>query len=148
MRNNILALDPGKKTGWALASFKTDGSVYFQSGEQTFLENASFVHTTAASTGDELSVVSESFTITVNTAKNTQATWSLELIGIYRYLSLAYCREDLTLQAPAAAKRFSSDDRLRAMGWYTPGKGHANDAARHLMLYMVTRKWWDDRLAV
>ena len=145
MRNNILALDPGKKTGWAAYDFTTKR---FVSGEDDFITNARRVHAIAAELNDELSIVSESFTITVNTAKNTQATWSLELIGVYRYLSLAYCREDLTLQAPAAAKRFSSDDRLRAMGWYTPGKGHANDAARHLMLYLVTRKWWDDRLAV
>ena len=145
MRNNILALDPGKKTGWAAYDFTTKR---FVSGEGDFITSARRAHAIAAEHNDELSIVSESFTITVNTAKNTQATWSLELIGVYRYLSLAYCREDLTLQAPAAAKRFSSDDRLRAMGWYTPGKGHANDAARHLMLYLVTRKWWDDRLAV
>jgi hypothetical protein len=39
---------------------------------------------------------------------------------------------------PSQAKGFATDDKLKAAGWYLPGKGHANDASRHLLLACVT----------
>jgi hypothetical protein len=95
----------------------------------------------ASKHGANLILVSESFRITMQTAKNTQAPWSLELIGVARMVSRLYTGRELHMQDPSAAKRFSSDAKLKHMGWYQPNKGHANDAARHLLLTLATRGW-------
>lgn len=152
VRRFILALDPGKKTGLASYDRETDT---FRSGEADFDETCNYLMQPAAMFHPDvmhevnhgtLDIVSESFLITVNTAKNTQATWSLELIGVARMVSHLYGRQPLVLQAPAAAKRLMSDDMLKTLDWYKPGKGHANDAARHLGMFMLGRKWMDDRI--
>ena len=40
-------------------------------------------------------------------------------------------------QTPAEAKSFGTNDKLRALGWYEGGEGHADDAARHLLVALV-----------
>lgn len=148
MRRHVLALDPGKTTGWASYDRETNE---FKSGQTDYDETCRLLlhpeelYTSALSAHD-FDIVSESFIITVNTAKNTQATWSLELIGVARMISRLFSEQELVLQAPSAAKRLCSDDLLKALGWYVPGKGHANDAARHLGLFMMGRGWMDDRI--
>ena len=136
----VAAFDPGKLTGWALYDRETEE---FDSGQTNFDETCNLVFALGQKHLATLLVVSESFIITQATAKNSQAPWSLELIGVMRYASRMYTRRDLVTQAPATAKRFSSDERLKQMGWHRPGKGHANDAARHLLVTLATRGWLD-----
>ena len=126
----ILAIDPGKRTGWAelrhglFSSGQTDGDDYLVWLGEALSEGI-----------DPTAVVIEDFIYTEQTAKKTRQTWSTEAIGVVRFL----CRKHgipLTIQTPADAKRFSTDAKLRTMDWYRPSKGgHANDAARHLLLY-------------
>lgn len=143
MRNRILALDPGKTTGWA--TWSAEG--VFESGQMDYDETCSLLYEVAGDAQPHgIDIVSEAFIITVNTAKNTQASWSLELIGVARSVSRRWCGQDIFLQQPAAAKRMMSDDMLKVLDWYKPGKGHANDAARHLGLYMLTHGWMDNRI--
>lgn len=41
----------------------------------------------------------------------------------------------LVFHAPGPAKKIAPDSLLRRLGWYTPGgDGHANDAARHIVM--------------
>jgi hypothetical protein len=42
-------------------------------------------------------------------------------------------------QNASDAKSFATDDLLRNVGWYVTGKGHAMDAARHLVLAVARR---------
>lgn len=42
------------------------------------------------------------------------------------------------LQTPADAKTFSTNDKLRKVGFYRPNMDHARDAARHLLLYLCS----------
>ena len=83
-------------------------------------------------------VICESFIITPQTGKNTQAPWSLENIGIVRF----FCSKagiQLVFQTPAQAKRLASDEILKAAGMHSPSKGgHQNDAARHVAYYLMT----------
>lgn len=44
---------------------------------------------------------------------------------------------DYREQRPAEAKRFATNDKLRALGWYEGCEGHADDAARHLLVALV-----------
>ena len=147
MRQYILALDPGKTSGWAAYNCETRE---FKSGQTDYDETCRMLVNMSAFEQPllhtEVDIVSESFIITVNTAKNTQATWSLELIGVARMVSRRYGGQELVLQSPSAAKRLMSDELLKALEWYVPGKGHANDAARHLGLFLMSRGWMDDRV--
>jgi hypothetical protein len=141
----VLAVDPGKKTGLSLYA---QGSESLLTNELSFPETDEFVESVCQMHGEQLAVVCEKFTITAQTAKNTQAPWSLEEIGVCRYLAHKYGCEFASLQAPSSAKTFSTDARLKALGWWTPGKGHANDATRHLLLYLAGHGWWRDAVNV
>lgn len=141
-RRYVLGLDPGLMTGWALLDTQTDE---YQCGEWNWATAATGIEELAARYGADLAIACERFTITIQTAKDTQAPWSLELIGVSRYMAQKYGAE-FVLQQVASAKRFSADWRLKNLQWYVPGKSHARDAARHLLLYLVTRKWWKDCL--
>lgn len=141
---HVLAVDPGKKTGLSLWHVDDDRP---EVTELSWPEFPAYVEEVTAKYERDLAIACESFTITVQTAKHTQAPWSLEGIGVCRYLAGKYGCE-LTLQAPSSAKLFSSDDRLRQLGWWTPGRGHGNDATRHLLLYVVTRGWWSGAIAL
>ena len=83
-------------------------------------------------------VVCESFIITNATlTKSRGENWSLESIGALRFLCTQH-EVPFVLQTPARAKSFSTDEKLKRIGWHTAGKGHATDASRHLLLYAVS----------
>lgn len=136
----VMAVDPGKMTGVALFN----GTVHrsFELGiDAVFKELYRLVQSYLPAT-----VICEAFRITVQTAKNTQAPWSLELIGALRLTCLLF-DIPFVLQSPSDAKGFSTDDKLKAMEWYNPSKGgHQNDATRHLMAWLVRNNWYDPRL--
>lgn len=139
----IIGIDPGKKTGVGIWD-NIGGTDSFESYEMDVEEFwgwfIPFVHEHRAA-GRDVRLVCESFIITIHTAKNTQATWSLELIGLVKYVGFAYGCE-VTLQSPSVGKSFGTDGKLRLMGWWKKGAaGHANDAARHLVTYMANRKF-------
>jgi hypothetical protein len=132
----ILAVDPGKVTGWAMWG-TTDDEVpradqlpmtLFLSTAEALMDRGSFD-----------TVVVEDYLITAATLRKTRGelNWSLEQLGVLRWLARKYELRFVT-QRPADAKRFATDEKLRRLGWYrsTPG-GHANDALRHLLLYLA-----------
>jgi len=92
-------------------------------------------------------VVCENFFITRETAKKSQSPWSLKLIGVMDYLVAKYGQPAVVLQAPSDAKRFSTDARLKTLGWYKGSgsgyAGHADDASRHLLLYLAKQRLID-----
>lgn len=142
--SRVVVLDPGKTTGvvdWTAGHHAEPPTVTW--AELDFKGTCDKLLSIAAesvSTGNlDIIIICESFIITQQTAKNTQAPWSLELIGVARMISELYLGKPLILQQPSQAKRFSSDNRLKRMGWFWKGKGHANDAARHLLLFTATR---------
>lgn len=62
---------------------------------------------------------------------------ALEGIGALRFICTK-AGVPFELQSPADAKRFSTNDKLKRLGWYKPTRGgHANDALRHLLLGAV-----------
>jgi hypothetical protein len=144
--DTILALDPGQTTGWALWTFGNDPEKLGmpQSGQEDFTGTMRLMNN-VITTYPGAQIVAEMFIIGPNTVKKSQAPWSLEVIGCARWAALSTGRE-LKLQQASSAKRFSADWRLKQLSWYRPGKGHANDALRHLLLYMVSHGWWDQRI--
>lgn len=134
----ILAIDPGGKTGWAaygagppangFRGGEIGGDFEHQAGE---LGELFYKYTPAI-------VVCETYTITARTAQLSQQHEALMLIGMVRWF-VSRSGAQLFMQKPGTAKTFSTDSKLRAMNWWTttPG-GHANDAARHLLVWLAS----------
>lgn len=137
----VLGVDPGKKTGVALFDLLTETMV---NGWEVLDDRLGFLLEETIAEYHP-AVVSEAFVINTATVRNTQAHWSLEGIGIARYLSKKH-GVHFEVQAQSSAKRFATNERLHALGWYVPGKGHLADAQRQVLLYVTKHGWWHDAL--
>ena len=142
MRNDydhMLAVDPGLSTGWATYDTGDHESGQIK-GPMEFADwfNAYILDVVKDGTPD-FTVVSEAFIITVQTAKLSAAPWSLELIGVMRWICHTH-NIPFTIQKPSQAKKFSTDSKIKTVLWYKPGKGHANDASRHLLLRQINMR--------
>ena len=145
----ILSVDPGKATGMAL--FEYDGvndPVLVWSLELQQEEYAGPIRKTLEQY-PEVEVVCERFTISAQTAKNSQAPFSLEQIGILKQCLLDIDRptDDVYFQSPADAKAMFGNDKLKKLEyWHRGGEGHALDAIRHGLLRLVKTGWKPLRL--
>lgn len=138
---NIVAVDPGKNTGvayWQPGVRANDDPYLFKSDvwtEEQFYANIENLIEWA----DE--VVVERFTVTQGTlTKSRGENWSLEFIGVMRYLCHKHGRP-FELQLPTEAMSFATNDKLKKAGWHKKGVDHPNDAARHLMVYLLKKKY-------
>jgi hypothetical protein len=129
----IIACDPGKVTG--IATYWS-GSVSSMQ-EPTWYAIDRIWAMLGAPSMPVSTIVCEAYVVTAATLRKTRQYDALESIGALRWMANKHHIE-FVLQTPADAKRFADDAKLKAAGWYfpTPG-GHANDAARHLMLYLA-----------
>src|SRR3954447_25039318 len=131
----ILALDPGTTTGWASFTKPNERDGY-QSGQ---ISNGaigtwkSLDVSWALFGGEEPdTIVCESFQYRPHIDKAVLEP--VEVIGVVR----VYCWEHdikLVFQTPAQ-RMWWTDERLKSMGVYKPGNPHANDAMRHLLIYL------------
>lgn len=137
----LLAIDPGLMTGVCLIDLSDpEDPVKVWSKEVTIKEFHDNIESLISH--EETHVVIEDFKITVETGKLSDAPWSLELIGVVRYLCYLSGKV-LDLQLPSQ-KPFADNDKLRAVGfWHVGEAGHANDSLRHAMVWIVdrNRKW-------
>lgn len=131
----LIGIDPGKMTGVAILRPNSDTPEVYEMDTEVFF---AWVHNTLLQVGWTYDIVCEAFVISQRTVKSTSQTWSLELIGLLKWVSW-HKGHDFELQQASAAKKFATDARLKEFGWYTPGKGHANDACRHLLLHALKR---------
>jgi len=131
----LIGIDPGKMTGVAMWDASEGGTPHVMQLEvDPFF---SWVNTTLL-TGKKYDIICEAFVISQRTVKGSSQTWSLEHIGLLKWASWRMGHM-FTLQQASAAKKFSTNDRLKEFGWYTPGMDHANDACRHLLLHALKR---------
>lgn len=125
-----VALDPGKMTGICVYDHDTDE---WEAFAHSAGEAMPWLHKTLDG-GAVREVVSEDIVITQATAKKGQdVKWSLEQIGITRYLCYLY-GVPFELQQPNEAKGFCKDETLKALDLWTVGSDHARDATRHMVL--------------
>ena len=144
----ILSIDPGKATGMALFFAETGQEpVMLWSGEFQQEEYAKPIREALAFYGPEdgdLEIVCERFTINAQTAKKSQAPFSLEQIGILKQCLMDDGRaaDDIYFQSPADAKAMFPNEALKKLGyWHRGGEGHALDAIRHALLRLVKSGW-------
>lgn len=135
--NYLLSVDPGLATGAVLIDMRDpENPLPVWDAELTIQEVYVMIEDTIEKYGTELAIVWEDFHITVETAKKTPQPWSLHLIGVMLYFCWKYDIPCAT-QSPVR-KGFASNDKLRHVGfWHKGGEGHANDAFRHAMIYLV-----------
>jgi hypothetical protein len=131
-------MDPGLATGLAILHYSPEqGLSLVQSVEGDLRVVGEFCRAFLTTyTPDKAEVVAERFTITVATAKNSQAPWSLKVLGALDWLVWDHWSKDpdeyVHLQTAVEAKRLVTNDVLHKTGlWHRGGAGHANDAIRH-----------------
>jgi hypothetical protein len=131
----FIAIDPGKTVGTAM--YDTELNV-LTGQEVEFEDMGDWLNVQLATlVNQEVVVACERFTISSGTLRKTaDAHWAIEGIGITKYLAHCY-RRKLVLQLVGDAKGLSKDERLREVGWYIVGKGHATDAVRHVIYCMA-----------
>jgi hypothetical protein len=140
---DVIFFDPGKLTGWARL---TDGSV-FSSGEGDFLRAGRIARSHCchpeADEWDGMHLTEklvgwEQFNIMPQTWMMKGSQTAIEVIGMLRFVAED---EGATILPSISRQRKNmvSSELLQAFGWYRPGHGgHANDAARLLVSWLMT----------
>lgn len=138
-----LAVDPGTTTGLFMVDV---GETWFANAFpcqiKEPIEAAKFIRE-AAQIGLD-GIIMESFGIgnKTHTASRSGVNDALTLVGWLR-LTFDKCgwqfHTPLIEQMPAAGKTIS-DDVLRMFDWRRTGQRHANDAARHMIRYMLNTR--------
>lgn len=132
----LFAVDPGGTTGFAYYDEEAD---FFQSYQQEGYDDAAEIIWNMAVLNQPSAMICEAFVIRQNTHKLDAGAFNqtTDLIGACR---LTAFRNEIPFvrQTPAEAKSIATDAKIKALRWYraTPG-GHANDAARHLLCYLI-----------
>jgi hypothetical protein len=134
----VIAVDPGGTAGWAY-TWLTDtwDANNITAGQTPANEFCDWIADTPAFMMAGNLFVVEAFTITAATARVSAQPDALETIGVLKFLARRNGSR-LELQTPGAAKRFVSDKQLKSLGLWYPGKDHARDAIRHLVLGIVS----------
>jgi hypothetical protein len=142
-RYAVAGIDPGNTTGCFGAQIYIPGDGHHLWSLTTHLELKhaidvrewldNFIHRVET---PNLVVGIERFVITPRTSKLSRQPAALGIIGIMEEL----CQErrvSYRLQMKSEVVKLGSDVKLRKLGWYSPGQGHANDAARHALFALA-----------
>lgn len=137
----VLAIDPGKATGLAWVS--TEGEYGYAEVEGRFNLYAQVREW--ASTGAIPEIVIEDYTVDDQTANKSRQVDAWRIIG---YLEGVAEQNGwpFTIQ-DRGVRGFGSDAKLAALGWNPRTKGgHAREATRHLLTYLVRHHGGPDQL--
>lgn len=145
----VLALDPGGTTGWVLYTLKeetyglTEKWDEGQLGpEEHHVDLYMLINSLcmeALAQNDEFIVVCESFEFRQNRQRDNINLMSKEYIGVVKLIAQTL-GIPVVFQTAGAAKPFVTDQKLKAMLLYSTNQRHANDAKRHAVFYLVTKK--------
>lgn len=141
----LAAVDPGKVTGLSYLVITEEAISQPNAYELTVPEFFDhFPRTFELSDRDDLDlvIVCESFQISERTIKTALSLDALDIIGWLKGEQLYKRARPFYQQTPAQAKRFSTDEKLKTLGWFERTKdGHANDANRHLLAWLMSTDW-------
>lgn len=129
--------DPGQTTGAAV--YDIDGD-RFASGQYTNDELRTMVRDLIIRYGERLTVGWELYIQTPRPRPGSKAKHSHSAIAVIESLCTEYGVPVLKGQPSAARAYGNTVVFLRRLGWYAPGKQHANDAACHLYRYLLKQK--------
>ena len=125
----VMAVDPGKCTGYCYAAFK-DGELYYYPFQ--FYDDVDNFWDRLDAFGPS-HIVIEDFQFRKGRTAGV-SLFSVELIGVARLYEAKHHRVVLHKQQPAQGKGYYTDATLKALGLYKrDGNEHARDATRHLL---------------
>jgi hypothetical protein len=132
----ILAIDPGGTTGIAIVSFSNQTEPVVSHYEEVPDGLKGFIEWYKKSR-DSINwdiIVCETFTLRQNVKFP-----DLSPVYIIGALEAFESPNKIEWQSPAQ-KHLCDDKRLKIMNMHKPGKGHANDAIRHAIIYLRNKK--------
>jgi len=135
MPRHVMWLDPGKTTGWAMIHVDDDENPRFSADEGDFFHVCGVVDLHCKWYGSSLTVGYESYLGSGGTA-----SYSHEVIGATRYITSRW--DTRIICVPAAHRVIATNHVLKSLQWYQPGQGHANDATRHLVAWLLREGHW------
>lgn len=126
----VMWFDPGLTTGWAYLENDRE----FNSDQAPFEDIGSQLTTWAETLGPRLWVGWELYNVTQGGGKAGTPKYSLETIGMLKWICHAH---DVTVlkAVPSSNRKLGDELKLKRLGWRKPGKVHANDAAMHLLAW-------------
>ncbi len=129
----IVWADPGLTTG--LASYDM-GPMLFSSGQyakEALLKRLGELDLQA---GDRMMMLGWEDYISAGGPQHGTSEYSDEVIGALKDFARDKFVRTLKPQ-PSSARKLGSKVFLRRLGWYKPGRVHANDAAMHLLAHLL-----------
>lgn len=132
----ILSLDPGGTTGYAIVEATDTGVSLLEAGQipEDLKGFIKWYDTRGRRDWDV--VVCESFILRPSVKFPDLSP--VYIIGALEALEAPWEKE-ITYQAPSS-KPLCNDDTLKRLEFYQVGKGHANDAIRHAIIYLRTKR--------
>lgn len=128
----IVWADPGLITGVALCDAQGGG---FSSAQCEEDDLPRYLHELRKRHGGPMVIGWEAY-LTAGGPQDGTAVYSQQAITRLLDFALVYDIPMLKPQ-PSSARKLGSKVFLRRLGWYKPGKIHANDAAMHLLSHML-----------
>lgn len=131
MADLIIALDPGGTTG--ACCYDLNRNTVYVGGQYSKFLVLDIVGRLAYK--NECLIVAEKFIITPRTGSLSQQPDALKICGALEWIAYQH-NGAYEEQMKVSAAKIAPDSRLKEHGLYVPGRGHANDAARHLILVL------------
>lgn len=137
MPETILAVDPGTSTGYLVVDQREPTKIVM-CGQLPPAEFTTFAHTLMPALAG---VAVEGVFISHKTS--IAASNMVDLMDVLGWVTLECRRRGIPIdrQRPADARAFSTDEKLKHLGWWNLGQARGNrdvrSAARHMLLYLV-----------
>lgn len=132
----VIGVDPGKQTGVAIY-----GNGRFIMGDDMpasevgLFVDAYIMELRSQDPDSRIVMACERFNVGGSTLKMTRQADATEVTGKMRDIAKKH-GITLVIQNAADAKKMGAPVILRSIGWWTPRKRHANDAAAHALLML------------
>lgn len=136
-RSFVVWADPGLMTGLAWYDLDTAEFRSEQYGPDDLrrkLDDLGQLH------ADRMGLGYEQFIVTSGGSRSSTPVHSHRAIQILVGFAKEYGSVELLKPQPSSARKLGNVVFLRRLGWYKPGRGHANDAAMHLLSDLLRRQ--------
>ena len=145
---NVLAVDPGTSTGYCVVQTHDPTKLYKYG--QTDPHALTLWLNVALDSIDEVAIEG----IFIGPKTGIAAKDLVNTLDVLGWVTLECQRRGIlvTRQKAADARAFSTDEKLKALGWWNLGQARGNrdvrSAARHMLLYLVNHGYLTPRSLV
>lgn len=133
----IVWLDPGLTTG--MATYDLENPKTFMSWQYDGPDLEARLRYLFSEHGERMVIGWERFIVTSGGVRTSTPRHAIDAITRVRLMALGADVPVLKPQ-PSSARKLGSPVMLRRLGWYKPGKVHANDASQHLLSHLLRMK--------